>query len=88
MLNVIFAECRKKPIMLSLIKLSVIMLSVTMLGVIMLSVVMLNVVAPVRCILGDMTQIENRIFASCHTCLSMPLLQLLFQSCTCLGYFG
>ncbi len=56
-LNVIYAECRKKPfmlsvimlyvIMLSVIMMSVIMLSVSMLSVSMLNVIMLNVVAPI-----------------------------------------
>jgi hypothetical protein len=39
---VIYAECRKNPIMLSVVMLNVIMLSVVMLNVIMLSVVRCN----------------------------------------------
>ncbi len=42
MLSIVYAECRKKPIMLS-----VVMLNVVMLIVVMLSVVMLSLVAPV-----------------------------------------
>jgi hypothetical protein len=41
MLNVIYAECRNNPFMLS-----VVLLNIFMLNVIMLNVVLLNVVAP------------------------------------------
>ncbi len=47
-------ECRKKPIMPSVVLLSVLMLSVLMLSVLMLSVVMLSVVAPFSAALYDL----------------------------------
>ncbi len=47
-------ECRKKPIIPSVVILSVVMLSVLMVSVLMLSVLMLSVVAPFSGALYDL----------------------------------